>query len=184
MTLTQTEYRNVPGYSGYRAGSDGSIWSCWQRIGDPRGRGCQFVIGSEWRRLSPTPKVSGHLQVQIRGKRMVMVHKFVLLAFVGPCLDGMQCCHQDGDPANNVIGNIRWDTPKANKSDSIRHGTPARGEKTGNAKLTEAIVIDARRRHKAGESIVSIARRQDISAPAMGDAISGRTWAHVQEAAS
>lgn len=51
------------------------------------------------------------------------VHILVLTAFYGPCPEGMEGCHHDGDPLNNRLGNLRWDTHVGNVSDSIRHGT-------------------------------------------------------------
>jgi hypothetical protein len=52
-----------------------------------------------------------------------LVHRLVLLAFVGPCPPGQQGCHNDGHPANNLPGNLRWDTGRSNMLDKQRHGT-------------------------------------------------------------
>lgn len=55
-----------------------------------------------------------------RGKVKTMkVHRLVLLAFVGPCPDGMVCCHDDGNRSNNRLANLRWDTVIANARDRI-----------------------------------------------------------------
>jgi hypothetical protein len=51
------------------------------------------------------------------------IHRLVLEAFVGPCPDGMQCRHLDGDRANNCLSNLAWGTPEENQRDRIRHGT-------------------------------------------------------------
>jgi len=51
------------------------------------------------------------------------VHRIVLEAFIGKRPDGTVCCHRDGNGFNNHIENLRWDTPRANTKDSIRHGT-------------------------------------------------------------
>lgn len=67
----------------------------------------------------------GHMSIRLHrdGKyRSVGLHRLVLEAFVGPCPLGMQGCHNDGDPANNALENLRWDTPKANQADSHRQG--------------------------------------------------------------
>lgn len=50
------------------------------------------------------------------------VHPIVLEAFVGPRPPGMECCHNDGNKANNALSNLRWDTKKANELDAIRIG--------------------------------------------------------------
>jgi hypothetical protein len=69
-------------------------------------------------------------------QKIVRPHRLVLEAFVGKCPDGMECCHNDGNHQNNHISNLRWDTPKNNSVDKIRHGTTNRGERCGTAKLT------------------------------------------------
>lgn len=58
------------------------------------------------------------------------VHRLVLEAFVGPCPDGMEACHHDGDRANAELVNLRWDTPSANAFDRIRHGTHSQANQT------------------------------------------------------
>ena len=54
------------------------------------------------------------------------VHRLVLAAFVGPPPPGTECCHNDGDPANNSLGNLRYDSHSANMLDKQRHGTDHR----------------------------------------------------------
>ena len=63
-------------------------------------------------------------------------HQIVLEAFIGPRPDGTEGCHNDGDPTNNALSNLRWDTSKNNHADKIRHGTTNRGERCGSSKLT------------------------------------------------
>ena len=65
-----------------------------------------------------------------RGKREEFVHVLVLKAFIGPCPDGTECCHNDGNPANNAISNLRWDTRSGNIFDAVRHGTHHSASKT------------------------------------------------------
>ncbi len=73
------------------------------------------------------------------GMRMAcrQVHRLVLEAFVGPCPDGYEAAHNDGDPLNNRLDNLRWDTKIANHADKLRHGTQYRGAQVYNAKLTD-----------------------------------------------
>lgn len=58
------------------------------------------------------------------------VHTAVLEAFVGPAPEGTECCHGDGDPANNELGNLRWGTKSENRFDSVRHGTHYESQKS------------------------------------------------------
>lgn len=50
------------------------------------------------------------------------IYVLVLEAFVGPRPQGADACHDDGDPSNDRLNNLRWDTASANRRDTIRHG--------------------------------------------------------------
>lgn len=56
-------------------------------------------------------------------KTTTAVHRIVLEAFVGPCPAGLEGCHNDGDPTNNCLVNLRWDTHQNNNLDKRRDGT-------------------------------------------------------------
>lgn len=75
---------------------------------------------------------------------MVRVHRLVLFAFVGPPAAGHECCHNDGNAANNHVSNLRWDTAQSNQLDRVTHGTSNRGERCAAAKFTEAQVLAIR----------------------------------------
>ena len=66
-----------------------------------------------------------------------LVSSLVIEAFVGPRPKGMFCCHNDGNPNNNLITNLRYDTPKGNMADTLIHGTHLWGANNGMAKLSE-----------------------------------------------
>lgn len=92
----------------------------------------------------------GYRQICL-GKRYVQsVHVLVLLAFVGPCPEGMECRHLDGNPANNRLDNLCWGTGSENWNDKRRHGTLniLRGEDCPYSKLTEDTVREIRKRYK------------------------------------
>jgi hypothetical protein len=54
--------------------------------------------------------------------KQFLVHRLVLLAFVGPAPEGMEGCHWDDDPLNNHLSNLRWGTPGDNGLDCVRNG--------------------------------------------------------------
>lgn len=72
------------------------------------------------------------------------IHRLVLAAFIGPCPLGMEACHNDGDPLNCQLSNLRWDTRSANQMDRVEHGTSSRGENHSLAKLTKEAVLEIR----------------------------------------
>lgn len=71
----------------------------------------------------------GHTFVSLRNpstpglKRSVLIHRLVLEMFIGPCPDGMECRHLDGNPLNNRLDNLRWGTHLENMEDRRRHGS-------------------------------------------------------------
>ena len=77
----------------------------------------------------------GYLTLKLAERGTVHVHCLVLEAFVGPCPEGQEGCHGDGNPSNNALSNLRWGTPKDNADDRRRHGRNCTGEKQGRSKL-------------------------------------------------
>jgi len=74
--------------------------------------------------LRPSGMPSGHQRVILsqNGKQYSFtVGKLVLLAFKGPCPENCEMCHNDGDPTNDHLDNLRWDTHAANMRDAGRH---------------------------------------------------------------
>jgi hypothetical protein len=108
----------IAGYEGlYEVSSAGTVRSK-DRL-DSIGRAARGLL------LRPETRPSGHLRVTLcrDGKtRRLWVHRLVLEAFVGPRPAGMEACHNDGNPVNNVPSNLRWDTKSANAQDRVRHG--------------------------------------------------------------
>ena len=55
-------------------------------------------------------------------KETFYIHRLVLETFTGPCPPGQEGCHDDGDPSNNRLENLRWDTKSANAADTLDMG--------------------------------------------------------------
>ena len=99
-----------------------------------------------------------------RGKKMIRrsVHILVLTAFRGPKPQGTEACHNNGNPYDNRIDNLRWDTRSSNAKDRSRHLVEKRGVGSNVASLTPEQVIDVCERLQQGESQRSIARATGI----------------------
>lgn len=59
---------------------------------------------------------TGHLRVDLPSRRPG-VHVLVMEAFGGIQPPGTEVCHDDNDPTNNHVSNLRWDTRSANVLD-------------------------------------------------------------------
>lgn len=78
------------------------------------------------RTLSAGPNGAGYPVVVLSAngeRRNEYVHRLVLESFVGPCPDGMQACHNNGNPSDSRLENLRWDSPSSNMLDKQVHGT-------------------------------------------------------------
>jgi len=102
-------------------------------------------------------------------------HKLVMEAFVSIKPDGMECCHFDGNPQNNHLSNLRWDTSKNNHADKIRQGTTNRGENCDTAKLTLEQVKSIRNDNRLQRLI---AADYKIAESMISRIKSGKRWAY------
>lgn len=128
------------GFPNYRVGTDGSLWSMYTIRGKGR-------IG-KWRRCNPHKDELGYRHITLcqHGQRKVYkMHALVLLAFVGPCPQGMECRHfPDTTPWNNDLSNIRWDTHARNQADQKGIPKPtagARGQEHPAARFTDEMAL-------------------------------------------
>lgn len=177
------EYRDIPGFPGYRVGDDGSVWSCRGRLRQRGIRGGGYGITGKWQKLSQHLTRQGHLRATLyRNAKPIAVgvHRLVLLSFVGPCPDGLEGCHNDGNPRNNRPDNLRWDTSLANAADKIRHGRDCRGEKCVTAVLTADQVRAIRAEYIPGKFGLSrLADKYGITKTAISRILSRRSWAYL-----
>ncbi len=170
------EYRDVPNFPGYLAGSDGSVWSC-RRI--------------KKRQLTPVPTKFGYVRVGMyRDGKLVFkrVHHVILEAFVGPRPAGLVACHDpDSDKRNNRLDNLRWDTQSSNMLDVFRvrreHGIPNKkvnqGSRHAMSKLTDADVVEIRRMHASGVKSGEIAKLFGMCRSHISRIVHRVIWKHI-----
>lgn len=112
------EWRPVVGYEGrYEINADGTVRNA--RTGHIKKQ--QVGQGYAWVALHDGGKPM----------RPGKIHRLLAQAFLPPPLPGQtDVCHNDGNPANNRLDNLRWDTHAANMADRRIHGT-VRNQNTG-----------------------------------------------------
>ena len=121
-------WKAVPGWDDfYEVSSRGNVRSK-DRVVMKRGSPGSGVSAShyEGRQLKPFVTGKGYASVKLskQGVRPVTmyVHDLVLTTFLGPRPVGLEACHNDGNPWNSVLENLRYDTRSANSRDSVKHG--------------------------------------------------------------
>ena len=125
------QWKPVRGYEGiYEVSSHGRVRSVDRVVTRSDGQVRRFK-GKV--RSTPLLQQTGYpfVNLCIQGKCQVRtVHSLVAEAFIGTRPKGMEVCHNDGDPANNRLDNLRYDTHSDNMLDSVRHGTNPSAAKT------------------------------------------------------
>jgi len=121
------------------------------------------------------------------------VHRLVLESFVGSCPAGMEGCHNDGDPTNNKLSNLRWDTASANQRDRKLHGTAGgfkkgqnsmsgtitRGSANKLSKLKEKDVLEIRGVIPYLGMYRDLSEKYGVSISTIEAVLSRRNWTHI-----
>ena len=169
-------FRQIPGFPRYCIAEDGTILS----ICGHRGRA--DLPWSEARCIAPDIASNGYRRVSLRHdgrKHQVHVHALVLTLFIGPRPDGMECRHIDGNKLNNHVANLIWGTRSENQLDRRLHDTASRGERHGQAKLTNADVLEIRRRAANGDVHRVIAEDFHVARTTISGIVTCRKWRHL-----
>lgn len=157
--------KDVVGYEGlYQVSDDGVVYSTARKCtrGGPRRQSANKVSGH---------KFVGLCKGGVQTSRTV--HSLVLEAFVGPAPGGHECRHLDGNPANNRLDNLACGTRAENTADRVLHGVASRGERHGNARLTEADVLVIRASPRTGRVI---AQEYGVTESHVSMIRSGKHW--------
>lgn len=130
--------------------------------------------------LAPSFDTFGYPMVKLKLKseeraELHRVHSLVMDAFVGPRPDNCVVAHNDGNPKNPHLTNLRYDTMAGNFSDKKGHGTYTCGEVHSRAKLTQGQVEEIRAIVGIPQS--QIAARYGITQPHVSALRTGRRWA-------
>ena len=84
-----------------------------------------------------------------------------------------------GNPENNKLDNLRWDTRSNNHLDKIDHGTMPIGSKHVNSKLKEEDIPFIRYWSKIGYSRKDVADAFGVCPQTIQNIVDGKIWSHV-----
>jgi hypothetical protein len=177
--MNSEEWRQIPGFPDYSVSNFGRV----RRDTPPRSPGGRCKPGmimkaesSQW----------GHQRIRLTRDGQfsrLLVHRLVAMAFDLPKRDDQTLvAHNDGNPLNNHISNLRWATAKENMADKERHGTVQRGERSGMNKRTglkENDVREIRRLREEGVPYAAITERFGVNKVTACAIYKRRNWKHV-----
>lgn len=166
------EWRLIPGWP-YEASSLGRI----RRSERGQGTRAGYV-------LKPKAHSYGYPMVDLSKDNQVtrfQVGRLVCLAFHGnPIVAQHRALHGNGNPKDNHPGNLRWGTQTENVADARFHGTIARGETHGQAKMAEDTVRLMRQLKAEGMTNTALAKRFGISHGVTSSICNFKAWVHVK----
>lgn len=172
----EEEWRAIPGHDGYEVSDFGNVRSYYLK-------GNHIKKRSAYPRLLKTVagrKGGGYQTVSLKGAdgkyRHKPVHRLVMLAFAGPCPDGKEVAHLNGDPTDARLSNLAYVTHAENESHKRAHGTRGVGERNSIAKLQNWQVEEIKYLAERSIPQAKIAALFDISHKTVNDILRGASW--------
>jgi len=173
-------WKPVVGYEGLYEVSDlGRVKSLEKFV--VRSNGAHYTRKERIRKPYPDKDGYPKLCLSHRGKStMRSVHSLVMEAFVGKCPDGMEICHNDSNPSNPSLSNLRYDTRSGNQADRVLNGTRHIGETHPCSKLSTDDVIVIKIMGLMGFFQKTIAKQFNINQVNVSAILTGKIWKHIQ----
>lgn len=158
--------KDIPGFSKYKAGSDGKIYS--------------FCYGDQ-RALSTNKRnKQGYIQVTLSDDFGKFVAKsaapIICESFHGSRPSGLVCSHLNGNKIDNRPENLLWETQKENLKRKKAHGTHDGGCNNTRAKLDKEKLAYIKHMLREGVSYINIAKDLGVSRTLISLVASGRSY--------
>jgi len=117
---------------------------------------------------------------------LVRIHRLVLLAFKGIPEKNQVSCHNDGNPCNNHVDNLRWDSQTNNLLDMDKHGTRPSypihyGEKHHKTTLTEKEVRNIRQKNYYKGMFAELSKKYNVSKNCISSIYNKKTWKNLKD---
>jgi hypothetical protein len=132
LALPNEEFKDVPEFEGFIAASNmGRIYSYPRSVSKHSALTGGVVIQQYEGRFLAQYDRGGYMTVRfgINKKKFIrLVSRLVLSAFTGEPRANEFACHNDSNPTNNCITNLRWDTQTGNMKDRTDRKLYKRGE--------------------------------------------------------
>lgn len=159
-----SDAKPIPGFKNYGITPNGKVYNFKHK---------------RW--LKPIKQPHGYLKVDLGHRNSKYIHRLVLETFVGPCLKGLEACHNNGNKSDNRLENLRWDTRQNNNIDKVKHGThnSPKGENHHRAKLKDKYIHAIRMAYAAGVRQKHLAFIFDVGESEISLIVNRKIWRHI-----
>lgn len=180
--MNAKKWKAIPGFSGYEISNQGQVRSYWKQtafassweIGDRPSRILKTVPSGSRKEYRAIILCRNGQQFRRR------IARLVALAFLGPCPEGLEVCHNDGNPQNDRLNNLRYDTHKSNMEDASRQTKWPNGEAHASSQHTNEFAKQLRKDFASGISTSDLARKYNL----LRQQVSGIVYGHIYKDAS
>ena len=167
---------DIPGYEGMYQASDRGRVRSYPRVIERSDGTVEHRVG-KLLHARVNRKKGNYQQVGLckDGKcKTFYVHSLVALAFIGIRPDNCVICHANGNPQDNRVENLRYDTQSENMRDNVRiYGKQSSG------KLTAKDAAEIRRLHEEGMSYRQLANKYGVVKGTIGHVLNGRAYVYI-----
>lgn len=124
--------------------------------------------------------VDGHGYGQVKDARgkQTRIHRLVYESLVGPAAE-LEILHSCDNPRCISLVHMTSGTHKENAAGMVERRRSASGQRHGMAKLTEAVVLEMRRKRSSERvTYAELASQYGVSSQTCSEAVRGITWRH------
>lgn len=161
------EWRPIPGYPSYLASSYGRIMRIGPNGGSRVGSILSGVLNKDRGYVYVTLAENGNNSSR-------SVHRVIALAFFGPCPDGLQVNHKNGNKTDNRPDNLEYVTASENQQHAWDSGL--RGPSPFSVLSPEDIPVVLDAYENQGRSAVDISGDYGVHEETIRRIIRGETW--------
>lgn len=107
-------FKAIPDFPGYFINKTGEVWS---------GPNTYYPTGRILKSFRNGKCKHRYLFLSANSKKFKkFIHRLVLEVFIGPCPEGMECCHRNDIADDNNLENLYWGTRSENIVDAFKNG--------------------------------------------------------------
>jgi hypothetical protein len=163
----------VNGFPGYFVTPEGQVWSTRRSDGSSDAVAAHVLNGCPSKGY---PRVT----LSVAGRRQrFFVHRIVAETLLGPCPEGLEVAHLNGNRRDSRLTNLRYVTRGENHLHKIAHGTMPRGDSHPNRSISETTARQIGARLRQVRSCHQVAEEFGTTRGVVSHIAMGRTWRHV-----